>query len=263
MSLHMARALETLSTLTLGNSERARRSKRQFVLILQERELLPLTILRENWTVYTCSHIDVRLPLLIGSRKIELVDPCFRDLNCVMTVIDIIERITDQRVTATLQGMKFNFDFGNGPEPVEVRCKAQVYQPNAAGGKVPSPWKAEMMQTVQGNSSRRFADHQGLPSYSANEPIGILLGFANYGITFDSNQQVTGRLVKGGFIIALPGPYEELDLSQEQFATLGLLSKPIWEEAVTNLYQEEGRYDFISLGSTFEDDALYSFLRKR
>lgn len=261
MTPDMIRAFETLSTLTLGNSQRAKDEKAALILEIQERQLLNVDMLRNFRTVYPCSHVDIRLPLLLGARKIDLVDPYFMDPHCVVTVINIIEKITGRRVEATLRGLHFQFDFGEGPEDVEVRCLAQRYHTGNAE-EARCPWKVRLIQDHEKEASTLFSSHQGVSVYTTTESLGLLLGFANYGVTFDCDRYVIDALVPGGTIISIPGPYEDLDINPlEALAMMGL-PKRQWERLIASFYCDEGKYEFIALQSEIAEPIRYSFLRK-
>ncbi len=239
--------------------------KKRVVEEVWRRKLLSTEILRHYRMVYVCSHIDITLALLLGGRHIDLVDPHLASPQTVCAVIDLVESIIQEQVEATLRGIRFRFDFGQGDEMVDVRLLAQAYRPDRAGEENPATaWKIEMMESVQRDSGDRFAPLDGRPSYEPDGPIGVLLGFAMFGPSLDQNRQTLNAIVPGGYLIAIAGPFEDLPLAAEEaFSYVQGTTKEGWEEISFRLYQMHGRYDFISLGNTVGPETYYSFLKKR
>ncbi len=85
-------------------------------------------ILKNLPTVYLGSGADIEYPLAIGSRKIVMFDPIFKNQESKKELIDRIEKIINEKLSDGLTNdFSFLFDFGNGDELVEVKIIPEYY----------------------------------------------------------------------------------------------------------------------------------------
>ena len=72
--------------------------------------------------LYIGSNTDIEFPIILGARKIILLDPCFKDENKVNAVFqkiiqyDISENAAIKKISNKHHHIKYQFDFGEGIE---------------------------------------------------------------------------------------------------------------------------------------------------
>lgn len=154
--------------------------------------MIDQNIVQNYPTVYLGSGIDIEYPLVLGSRKIILVDPVFRDSKIRGIVIGRIAELTGEQPSKVLESThSFTFDFGNGREEATVTFEQEPY-----------------------------SSVEEVSKYKIPENIGMILCFlSTTGLTRGHNldaQSVRDKLVPGGMILAYGEALDEATMIQKR-----------------------------------------------
>lgn len=231
-----------------SNSEFSIQHKKDIVIEIENRRMLDDGILRAHRTLHVASHTDICYPLALGCRKIDMLDPCFLEIESVIAGIEAVEHLIGSKVKAFPYGrvaFSFPFDFGQGAEKVDVRFIAGRY-PN---------------DLYQGEDADPYA-------YHPDGPIGMLLAHnPPKFLRLDNCELAAARLVHCGYVLA-NRPGEFANLTEEYECAQVILCDSIgdekfwepWKQMMGAMYAEGGQYVFTPLediGVNFN-----TFLRK-
>jgi hypothetical protein len=122
-------ALAAIDTTTMPRGPK-REMKRGIVLEVCKLGLLSDTILKNNLLVYLGSGTDIEYALALGGRQISMVDPIFSDESAVQDLIGRIQNLGTENINQENTTLNFNFDFGEGIEPVSVTVSPKTYSPD-------------------------------------------------------------------------------------------------------------------------------------
>lgn len=262
--------LQCSTGLSIEGAKRFIQLKKDIVNQVNHCGLLGPELLGERKTVYVSSFIDVRFPLCLGSRKIDMVDPCFHDPENILRVTWAVEEIIEAKVVSKLAAtptFEFPFDFGYGQELVTVRCLNRYYAKKAdEGGRLAGAEKT-FKSTLMEASYRMAMETYGLPTsecYVPDGPIGLLLGFNTFGVFFDECPDVINSIVSGGFVLSST-PLECLALSNAEFHRLErriLESPDQYHRVVSGKYKSQGKFKPIPIRTDPDLIPAFSFLQK-
>lgn len=228
--------------------------KRAIIHNMLTRQFIATEHLRTTESVYICSRADVPYALLLGCRKITLVDEDFGDPMVVVEVLENTEKIVGRTVTPKLDGsLVFDFDFGDGPETVTIRCRAARYRESKHSAH---DILLELLLP------KRFERRNSMVEFKPDGPIGLLLGHCIMGVHLNDDPEVIDAILPGGFVLVnTPGEC----LSGKTLG--GLLEEPdpgagAYEQLMQMLqqcYERERRFEFVPLEGMPEP---YTCLRK-
>jgi len=120
-------AFDGINTTTTPRKPK-REMKKGIVAEIIKQRLLPDEILRDYPMVYIGSETDIEYPLALGGRKIMMVDPILENQQAVQEILKKITSIIKEQTKQNPDGkVNFNFDFGDGKEPVVVELVARPY----------------------------------------------------------------------------------------------------------------------------------------
>lgn len=170
-------ALEAIDTSTRPRPAK-REMKKNVVLEVVAKKLLPQDLLKSNATVYIGSEMDVEYPLAFGARHIVLVDPVFTLEECCRDMSEKIKNLAG-RVSEEGGRLKFSFDYGDGPEDAEVLLIGGIY------------------------SSKFNPEALGVPVYELPDDVGaiLLFGTQSPGGVVCADENMLSKLVHGGVIV--------------------------------------------------------------
>lgn len=271
-SLHLEKAFEHLyCSVGMGTEEEVVsniQAKKALVSRLWELELPDQDQLRTLSTVYIASGTDVHLPLCLGSRSIDLVDPCFYYPENILKVVDSIEELTEEKVKAQLgprPTFEFYFDFGQGTEQVDVRCLARVYRNTSKANCFLSDRKSEVMTLCYEYAASYYGRHiKEVDDYTEEGNVGFLISFNSFGNYFDRDQSTIDRLVSGGLLVNTV-PFECLEMSQEAYAACRVImghDPAQYHTLVLPHYQAAGRFEPVDLHLPTHPTFFISCLRR-
>lgn len=269
MSPDQQRALERMRAVTLNNNPHALSDKHRIVAEVNAYGHMPIALLRQYPSLYVGSHVDVCYGLLLGARKLIMLDPLFRDVSSLMTVIDIIEAITGEKVRTSVrdQALHFTFDFGEGDEEASVLClgkKLVIDELTGTEGEVRTLDHRTSHRSQQ-NSSKAYASFEGVPEYVPDEPLAMALSFNAMGNLIGFNQAVLAAIVPGGIILTNDYGTDVLDVdivTSLMIVTARETSPEGWSELMRVVYENDGRFTFVPLERQRRSMA-YTFLEKR
>lgn len=92
--------------------------------------------LKNEWALYLAAAVDIELPLLMGFRKITLLDPEYKLGEGIKEISEKVSRYSGNFDREALKGT-LRFDFGEGPENVEIQLipmGMRDYQPEREYG---------------------------------------------------------------------------------------------------------------------------------
>ncbi len=83
--------------------------------------------------VYMASGLDLEFPLVLRARRIIMIDPIFSEEENINKIIQKIHKydtsgFSHKKISIFHNHFTFNFDFGSGPELVNVDLFAKTYQ---------------------------------------------------------------------------------------------------------------------------------------
>lgn len=253
-SIDLQRAFASMSAETTPKVD-AIDYKRRIVQEVTTRNLLPIDILREYPTVYVCSGLDIEYPLLLGARKIVMVDPIFEDEAELSSLQERLKGITQSDIQVDSDTFSFEFDFGEGRENVDVSCAGVLYSRQGTESF------REMLSAIPRSKTLDLGPPQREFQYfKPPAVIGMLLGFRTApGADIDDNEEALSRLIKGGVILvdsSLNIGMKALDGGND-FAP-GHEKRKI--ERIRSAYEQKG-LEFVEL-ETEGDNINYTFVRK-
>lgn len=265
LTADLTRAYENLSTYTSSESHARHQTqiKRQLSSAIREGSHLPVDHLRRYESVYMCAHTDLAYPLLLGCRNIRLVDRIFvKGVDRVVEVLEKAERICGKTIVPELSGeIRFDFDFGAGPEMVSVRCTAAEFQTNDDeddDGPLLGLGLESILELLLGLSVRE-AKEPTVP-FTPEAEIGLLLGHCTAYVELDDDPAVLGAVVQGGHLLTnRPAACLDIKRVSEVLNELKSLYEDDPMRALEELYRNEGKYSFIRLEGI---DEPYTFLQK-
>ncbi len=199
-------------------------NKQEAVFEIWDKHLLDQRILKEFPTVYLGAGNDVEYPLALGSRKMRLVDPYLRDNATQAKLKGRIESLGANPTLNSETGLyTFNFDFGEGPESVELvsdprEFDARVIEPEDEDGKFVAPDEVGMYVVFQGPDVS--ADREAL---SKVVPGGYIL--SNHALT--SLLTEAGVFGEGSRFIEEPAYEKKLEMVEEVYRSFGFESLPL------------------------------------
>ncbi len=178
-SVDLVYAFLRMQAMTMPTTK-ALNSKR---LIVQEITLKKyLKGIEDLRVVYVGSAVDIEYPLLLGARKITMVDPSYKDEKNVQYIADRLNNMRPVMRNVDIRGyyMNFSFNFTGGIQNERVSV---TFEPKYVeiGEYQFYRYRYEM--------------------YKPSEPIGLLLSFASGGSLFDSVELLDAVSV-GGYILS-------------------------------------------------------------
>lgn len=258
-----------IATFQGRNDEEILKSKRALVSGVVESKQLPRETLRSHATVYVASQTDLSFPLLLGARKITLVDPVFSKPEEVVRAINLAERISGEQVQAVLSSsarFKFELDFGHGNEVVDVTCLAQKVTPDERWRRFEraDPHSREWASRQNSATEGLYAPLQDVPAFKPQEPIGLLLAFSCMAACLEAQSEVLEAVTPGGCILSSyigEGRFisiAESTLLDEIFNRCGY---DHWFSAMQKEYAKSGQYEMIRIPAK-EGLHAHTFVRK-
>ena len=244
-SMDMQRFYRQLQAATFP-AERAVLHKQEVLHELRGRKLLDETLLRQFPAIYVGSGIDFEYPVLMGARRVMLVDPILSDEKARQTLIQRVGQVVP--VTETEREVHFEIDFESGKtEAVILEIHPEIY-----GGLPDMPHMK--------NQAAHFA------SFQTDEPIALLLGFRTEGMDIDTDFKIMEQIVPGGIVLADHMSSQYLhELSDAEKGELFHDSDHYDIRAICGSlqrYWQRRGFDFVPL--QFEGDSYhYTCLRKR
>ncbi len=213
---------------------------------LRERKLLDETLLRKAPAVYVGSGFDFEYPVLMGARRVMLVDPILSDERARKLLIERVEQISP--VTETAGEVHFEMEF----EPGEKETVTLEIRPEMYGGLPTMPHTVALTERFE--------------SFQTDEPISLLLGFRTEGMDIDTDPKMMDQIAPGGIVIADHMSSQYLHtLSDEEKARL-LHNLDGWDiravHASLQQYWDKLGFDFVPLQSE-GDSYHYTCLRKK
>lgn len=148
--------------------------KREIVASMREGRYIDENVLKERKTIYVASGVDVEYPILLGARKIVMVDP-YIDANSIKEIEERIINISG-KYEKTQTGYLFEVDFGGGKEMVNLEIELSWYGP------------------VFGDVSEK--DHK---KFEFSQNTGLVIGFASGG-PLDRDPNLVKNLPSGSYI---------------------------------------------------------------
>jgi len=233
-SEHLRQAFARIESATGTIANLATLRKREAIINIRERSLINETITKSAPLVYLGAGTDIEYPLTLGAREIVMVDPIFTEQRFIDSVKGRIGAIAGEVRVAADGALQFQFDFGNGPEPVIVRLCASAYGESGQ---------------IAGSSVKAF---------EPPEKIGMFLTFQGPDAT--SDKESFERLVEGGYVLS----NAPLSYMGEAFSE----SETLHERYGANAGERRGIIDGIyrarGLESLhlFENDPSQTFVRK-
>lgn len=160
-SLDQRRAISEVTSSSL-DSKIAINHKKRSVKEITEEALLSPEIMKSGATIYVASGTDIAYPLLIGARKIVMVDPILQDDKTKQEIINRITAIINQPPEIIDNRLEFQFDFGNGDENVSVILQAAVYGSEKTYGRLVPSEKDQELERQEFLSKLHKYEQQGL-----------------------------------------------------------------------------------------------------
>ena len=175
-SQDLLRAFNTIRADTFSLHNLAVLEKQQNVLEIREKKIIDETVMKNFPLVYIGSGVDAEYPLLLGARKIIMLDPELKNP-------DILERLR-QRISNLSKGnfredkgsFHFKFNFGDQEEEVIIKVDPRLY-------------------VKKGNTSIKEENR-----FTPPEKVGMLLAFHSENPARD--EESIGCVVQGGYIFA-------------------------------------------------------------
>lgn len=175
--------------------------KKRIVRELRNRNLFSPEIQRNYPLVYVASGLDIEYPLLLGGRKVILVDPIFANEDSVTRLTERIKGLTNSQVRQERKKLVFEFDFGEGKEEVNVTVEGVFY--SEAGRKAELDFLSKVPKPTDWQPEEELESKQEeLGYFQPPKQIGMILGFrTSPDAAIDSNQVAMAGLVRGGIIL--------------------------------------------------------------
>lgn len=232
--------------------ERGKALKVALASEINRRGLLETALVREHTTAHICSNTDFVLPLLLGARRIDLIDPILND-PAKLTLIEEQLRNVAGEVERIDNQFSAHIDFGQGKELVHITCLAQrLISPHDIEPTNPAALKPDQLEEAFGWSK------PSTEVYTPSGPLGLILGYNSYSVRVSDNPQLTNNLVPGGYILNL----ETLDGLPDWEAILNTMpeSEEFLDHWLVQQYEKDGNYRYIPLETDFNEPM--SFLQK-
>ncbi len=155
--------------------------KQRILFELRERKLIDENLLRQAPAVYAGSGIDFEYPVLMGARRVIMVDPIFSDERARADLINRISQIAE--VTEASEELCFEVSF----DSEEKEIVTLLIRPEIFGNPTLPHVEAER---------NRFQ------SFSFEGSISLLLGFRTEGADIDTDPTILGHMLPGGVVLA-------------------------------------------------------------
>jgi hypothetical protein len=253
------KAFDALFSEHLSSPEDVLEDKKQFAREVATRGLLCTDLLRKYWLLYVASSADVFLPLCLGARKIQLLDPCFKDVDKVVVLDKRIQKVFGVVPEVDFRGnLKFPFDFGEGSEEVTVQTIYGVFPEAETDEEILAKLHDDQIARLEQNKLFNKFDQKYMgPEWCPTEPLAMLLGFSALMLRLESQPKAMDLVVRGGCIF-----------NTTRFEGLRCLTTAEdhkwddWDEysdEMPDCYKTEGTYEFIPLQ---HNCFRYTFLRR-
>jgi hypothetical protein len=200
--IHEVPIVDNIETSTSMGSKLIADQKRGIVSEVVKQKLVPDEVLRNSTTVYLGSHTDIEYPLTLGSRDIEMVDYTLKEPTFQEEVKNRIKALINKDPEIQGDQINFEFDFGQGPEPVIVKLKPEWY------GQLPKQAASD------------------LAAYTPPEKIGAILSYAGQGPAgrIEVGDDLKSKLVTDGGIL-IDNTFSRLDRETKQETKIELGTK--------------------------------------